>query len=168
MKILKRLLPIISCIILIAIDQATKLLAVKHLKDKDAYKLIKNVLHFEYTTNTGAAWGSFSGKISMFLVITIIVCLLIIFVYIKTPSEKKYRLFKISLVMMLAGAIGNMIDRVLNGYVHDFIYFVPIDFPIFNIADSYIVVSTILIAILVMFVFKDDDFDYLFKKKGKQ
>ena len=67
--------------------------------------------------------------------------------------------------MMLAGAIGNMIDRVLNGYVHDFIYFVPIDFPIFNIADSYIVVSTILIAILVMFVFKDDDFDYLFKKK---
>ncbi len=168
MRIIKKTIPWVIFVILIAVDQISKMLAVKNLRDKEAYKLIKNILHFEYTTNAGAAWGMLSGKIPMFLILTVIITFIIVYIYLKTPNGKKYNFVKAALILILAGAIGNMIDRVLNGYVHDFIYFLPIDFPIFNIADSYIVVGTILLSILILFVLKDDDFDYLFKKKEKK
>lgn len=72
-------------------------------------------------------------------------------------------------VLMLSGALGNMIDRVFRGYVIDFIYFSLIDFPVFNMADIYVVCGGILLVIFVFFKYKkEDDFDFLsFRKKEK-
>lgn len=170
MKTLKYYISAFAGIIfLVFLDQFTKYLAVSRLKDKAAFKLIPNVLHFEYVTNTGAAWGMFSGRQIMFIVLTLLVLLIIGYVYIKTPKTKKYMPLRITLVLLTSGALGNFIDRVVNNYVHDFIYFVPINFPVFNVADCYVTVSAVLLVVLLLFVYrKDDDFDYLKpKKKGK-
>ena len=69
--------------------------------------------------------------------------------------------------MLMAGAVGNLIDRVVNGSVVDFICFEFIDFPIFNVADCYVTVSVALLIILILFVYKEDDFEFLrLSKKG--
>ena len=153
MKTLKYYISAFAGIIfLVFLDQFTKYLAVSKLKDKAAFKLIPNVLHFEYVTNTGAAWGMFSGRQIMFIVLTLLVLLVIGYVYIKTPKTKKYMPLRITLVLLTSGALGNFIDRVVNNYVHDFIYFVPINFPVFNVADCYVTVSAVLLVVLLLFV----------------
>ena len=66
-----------------------------------------------------------------------------------------------------AGAVGNMIDRVFRGYVIDFFYFSLIDFPVFNVADIYVVVSILVLVYLFLAVYKEEDFDFLQKRKKK-
>ena len=77
------------------------------------------------------------------------------------PSDSKYLAVGIVLSCILAGAVGNLIDRVNHKYVVDFIYFMPIDFPVFNVADIFVTLGCIAFAILVIFVYKDRDFDFL-------
>jgi signal peptidase II len=85
--------------------------------------------------------------------------------------EKKFNLLKVIMDFIMAGAIGNLIDRIFIGYVTDFIYVELIDFPVFNIADSYITVAAFLLVILSLFYYKDEDFAFLEKlipfKKNK-
>ena len=84
----------------------------------------------------------------------------------KTPDAKKYRILHLLLSLIAAGAIGNMIDRVRFDYVVDFIYFVLINFPIFNVADIYVTISTIALVILLLFVYKENDLNFIsFKQK---
>ncbi len=84
----------------------------------------------------------------------------------KMPDEKKYRLLHVLLSLIAAGAIGNMIDRIRLDYVVDFIYFVLINFPIFNVADIYVSVSTVALVILLLFVYKENDLNFIsFKQK---
>lgn len=164
--ILKIVIGLISMAVLVFLDQYTKFLAVTHLKDKAPKVVIENVFEFYYLQNKGAAWGMMSGQRIFFIVITIIVIALIIWVYLRTPIEKKYFLMHTVLILAISGAIGNLIDRVVNGYVNDFLYFKLINFPIFNIADCYVVVGGILLVILVMFVYTDDsDFEFLKLRK---
>ncbi len=68
-------------------------------------------------------------------------------------------------LLLIAGAIGNMIDRVKQGYVVDFFYFTPINFPRFNVADVYVTCSIILLIIAMFFVYKDEELDFLTKFK---
>ena len=68
-------------------------------------------------------------------------------------------------MMISAGAVGNMIDRVSQGYVVDFLYFKLINFPVFNVADIYVTVSVVCFAVLILFYYKEDDFSFL-KKTG--
>jgi len=84
---------------------------------------------------------------------------------IKLPRSKHYAILEILLVLIAAGAVGNMIDRVQYNYVVDFFYFKLIDFPIFNVADIYVSVSCVVLAILIIFFYKDSDFDFLSNKK---
>lgn len=69
---------------------------------------------------------------------------------------------------MLAGALGNFIDRVFRGFVVDFIYISLIDFPVFNLADIYVVCSGILLVLAVCLKYKDEDFDFLSRKTTKR
>ena len=85
----------------------------------------------------------------------------IIFVLLRTPDDRKYRKLHILLTMIAAGAIGNMIDRLRFDYVVDFIYIVLINFPIFNVADMYVTFATVILIIQVLFVYKDNDFNFL-------
>lgn len=160
---------LIGTALLTALDQWTKHLAVLHLKGHGSLVLIPGVLELEYLQNTGAAFGILSGKQWFFYIITIIMLAGILYVYYKMPMTKKYIYGHLVLIMICAGAIGNFIDRVLYQYVIDFIYISLIDFPKFNVADIYITVGCAIVVLLVMFVYKDEDFAFLsgVTKNGK-
>lgn len=147
--------------ILVAIDQFTKYFAIINLKDKPAIPLIPDVLELNYLENRGAAFGLLQNQKFLFLFIGIIILGVILYVIIKIPPKSKYRIANILLVMIAAGAVGNMIDRIRLDYVVDFISFVLINFPIFNIADIYVTVAMIGTFIMILFVYKEEDLSFL-------
>lgn len=151
----------IMIIILIAVDQYTKYLAVLNLKDKPAYSIIDGVFELNYLENRGAAFGMLQNQKGFFILISCIVLMAICYILFKMPEDKKYNIMHILLVLIASGAIGNMIDRVRLEYVVDFFYFVLINFPIFNMADIYVSVACILLAIVMLFVYKEEDLDFL-------
>lgn len=155
---------LLAVALLTFIDQITKILAVSHLSD-GPFTLIKGVFELRYINNYGAAWGILSGKRAFFIIITVIIMLIFSYIYFKTPKNKYYTQLLFCELLLVSGALGNFIDRVWLGYVRDFLYFSLIDFPIFNIADCYVVISAIWLAILVLFVYKDEDFNFLSNKK---
>ena len=90
-----------------------------------------------------------------------------VYVIINLPATRKYMPLLITCTLLVSGAVGNFIDRVRFGYVRDFIYFKLINFPVFNVADCYVTVSVALLIILILFVYKEDDFGFLkLSKKG--
>ncbi len=151
--------------ILIFLDQFTKNQAVIHLKDKPAKILIDGVFELNYLENRGAAFGMFQNQKLLFVIIAVVMLIVIGYVLVKMPMTRKYRILEFILVFISAGAIGNMIDRVSMNYVVDFFYFVLINFPIFNVADIYVSVSCVILAILTLFYYKEEDFAFLKKKK---
>lgn len=152
---------ILSVLFLIFLDQGTKYLSVTYLSRKDRMVLIKGVLELRYLENRGMAFGMFEGKIPVFVVLCIVFFCVFIYFYRKVPKINYYLPLVLTAFLMLAGAVGNFIDRVWRGFVVDFIYFSLIDFPIFNVADIYVVVSGILLVYLVCFRYKDEDFRFL-------
>ncbi len=169
-KQLNKIMLFLDLIILsagIALDQWTKVLATRFLKAQPAIPVIKDILELEYVENLGAAFGMLQGKRICFLVISATVFFLFAWLLLKLPPEKKYYKLHIALSFILAGAVGNTIDRGLKGYVVDFVYFKLINFPVFNVADIFITVTTIWLAILLLFFFKEEDFDFL-RRKPKQ
>lgn len=166
-----RIRHLIYLILLVVVDQISKIWARTTLKEEGPFSLIPKVLKLQYHENTGAVWGILSDKTIFLIVLTIILVLLLVFVYFKIPKEKHYTPLHIIWVFIMAGAIGNFIDRISLRYVVDFIYFELIDFPIFNIADSYLTVSCLLLVLLSIFYYKEKDFDFidsLFLKKKKK
>lgn len=160
------LLDILGIIALVALDQFTKYLAVIHLKDKPAYIIINGILELNYLENRGAAFGMLQNQKVFFIFVAVVILGVIGYVLFKTPDAKKYRILHLLLSLIAAGAIGNMIDRVRFDYVVDFIYFVLINFPIFNVADIYVTISTIALVILLLFVYKENDLNFIsFKQK---
>ena len=159
----------ICFIILIILDQYTKYLAVNHLKDTSGIPIIKNVLELYYLPNgnTGAAFGMLSGHQLLFTIIALTVVLIIGYILYNMPLDKKYYLMSILMLFIAAGGIGNMIDRVKQNYVVDFVYFSLINFPIFNVADIYVSVSTVILAIYLIFIIKEEDYDYIQKEVKK-
>ena len=155
------------CALMVALDQFTKYLAVINLKGKENAVWIKNVFELEYCENTGAAFSSFTGKQGFLLTVTSIVLLLVLVEFLRIPDGKRYIGLRINFLMIVAGALGNMIDRVRQGYVVDFFYFVPINFPRFNVADIYVTLAMPLLVILLFFVYKDHETEFLFKFNKK-
>lgn len=155
------IMDLIMMFILIAMDQITKYLAVINLKDKPAYTIIDGVFELNYLENRGAAFGMLQNQKGFFILISCIVLIAILYILIKMPENKKYNILHVLLVLIASGAIGNMIDRVRLEYVVDFFYFVLINFPIFNMADIYVSVACVLLAIVMLFVYKEEDLDFL-------
>lgn len=150
---------------LVTLDQWTKILAVSHLKNQTPIVLIKHVFQLQYLENRGAAFGLLQNQRIFFLIISIVILSAIVFIYFRLPAEKIFLPLRFCAIFISAGAIGNMIDRIRLGYVIDFLYFKLIDFPIFNVADIYVTVSTILLVILVMFYYKEDDLEKIFSRR---
>lgn len=144
-------------IILILIDQFAKYLAVTFLKDGGPFIIIDGVFQLHYLENRGAAFGMLQGRQLIFVAGAVIICLIIALLYQKMPLEKKYMPLRVCAVLLCSGAIGNMIDRVRLNYVIDFFYFELIDFPIFNVADCYVVVSCIAFVVLILFYYREDE-----------
>jgi len=150
---------------LVLLDRFTKELAVEHLKDRPPYKLIPDVFEFRYLENRGAAFGMLQDRREFFIAVGAIFLLVILYFLIRLPATKKYHVLRFCLVTIGAGAIGNLYDRIMLGYVIDFLYFIYIDFPIFNVADIYVTVSAAMLVILFLFIYKDEDLDM--KKANK-
>jgi len=104
----------------------------------------------------------------LFVVIAAIMMVVITYMLIRLPRNKHYVPLEILLVLIASGAVGNLIDRVSLNYVVDFFYFKLINFPIFNVADIYVSVSCVLLAVLLIFFYKENDFDFLSKNKKKE
>ena len=166
-KPLKYTIYFLICALMVAVDQISKYFAVINLKGRENAVWIKNVFELQYVENDGAAFSSFSGKQGFLLVVTIVVMLFVIFEFVRIPDGKRYAWLRIDFLMIVAGALGNMIDRVRQGYVVDFFYFVPINFPRFNVADIYVTLAMPLLIILLFFVYKDNETEFLFKFRKK-
>ena len=167
----RRIISLITYIVITAVltqlDQITKYVAESNLYMKNDIDIIKNVLTLTYLRNNGSAFGMFSGKINAFLVLTVIIVAVITYIVIRMPVTKRYLPMYIVCTMLVSGAIGNFIDRVRFGYVRDFIYFKLINFPVFNVADCYVTISVAIFIVLILFVYKENEFDFLsFKKKA--
>lgn len=157
---------LIGIIFLIAVDQLTKYLAVQQLKDKPAYIILDGILELNYLENKGAAFGMLQNQKVFFIFVAIVILSVIAYVLFKTPDHKKYRALHILLSLIAAGAIGNMIDRIRLDYVVDFIYIVLINFPIFNVADIYVTFATAILVLMLLFVYKEQDLNFIsFKQK---
>ena len=158
-KIVSIVFSIALIIALVLLDQFTKISAIKNLMNQDDFVLIPGVLQLHYLENTGAAFSILEGKQIIFAIITPILLIALLYILIKMPQNKKYTALNYIIVFLIAGAIGNYIDRIANNYVVDFIYFSLINFPVFNVADCYVTVSVILLFILILFYYKDDDLE---------
>lgn len=151
-------------LLLILIDQGTKLLAVDHLKEQSDLILIPGILQLKYLENRGMAFGLLQGKIPVFVILCFLFLGIFFYVYIKIPKTAYYLPLILTGIFMVSGALGNCIDRIFRKYVVDFIYFSWIDFPIFNVADIYVVCSGIALILLVCFKYREDaDYDFLKK-----
>lgn len=145
--------------ILIVLDQITKWIVVKNMELYEQITIVKDLFYITSHRNKGAAWGILEGKMIFFYIITTIVIIGVIFYMQKYARESKF--LAISLSFILGGAIGNFIDRIFRGEVVDFLDFIIFnyDYPIFNVADSSLVVGVILVLIAT---FLDE------KKKGNK
>lgn len=143
---------LILIIATVFLDQITKWLAVIFLRGADTVPVIKDVIHLTYLENTGAAFGILKDHRWVFLVLTT-VTIIGLSVYLFKFAENN-KILKTSVSFIIGGGIGNMIDRLVSGYVVDFIDFRLINFAIFNIADSFVCIGA---ALMVLYLFSSSD-----------
>ena len=139
----------------VCLDQLTKGLAIIYLPQVgDSVPIWQDVLHFTRVNNPGAAWGMLSDARWVFMISSTVAIVGVLFYLLKYRPASKW--LTVSLSMIVGGGIGNMIDRVYFQYVVDFIDFTLIDFPVFNVADSFVTVGAgMLIAYLVVDMIND-------------
>ena len=167
-KIKYNLAGLVSVILLTLLDQWTKRLAVLHLKGQEPFVLWEGVFELNYLENRGAAFGIFQGQKAAFLVCTVLILGLTAFYYLRLPEGRRFYPIRFVGILLASGAVGNMIDRAANSYVVDFFYFKLIDFPVFNVADCYVTVGAALLAVLILFYYKEDELEFFaVRKKGK-
>lgn len=131
---------------LIALDQITKALINSKLLEGDTIPLINNFFHLTYVQNRGVAFGFMQGKLPIINVISIGAVIVMIY-FVKKNMEKNSKIENISWMFIIAGALGNIIDRIFRGFVVDMIDFRGIWSYIFNFADVYINIGVFLMII---------------------
>lgn len=145
----------------LALDQFTKYLAIVRLKGNRPFVIIEGVLELQYLENRGIAFSLFQNQKIFILLTGFLVMAVLVFCLFHLPETKKFRIVHILFAAMLAGALGNIIDRIRFDYVVDFISFVLINYPVFNAADCFIVVSAVLLFLLFMFFYKEEDLGWM-------
>ncbi len=149
----------IFSLIIILIDQLTKYYFQVTLSAHGSIKVIEDFFYLTYAKNTGAGWSLFSGHTEILAIISILMTAIFLWLFIKENKEHKLHLWCYSL--LIAGALGNCIDRIWLGYVRDFLdfYIFGYDFPIFNVADIAVTFG----AIILIYIFISEEFN-LWKK----
>lgn len=150
---------LLGVLVLVLLDQLTKLWAARVLKGTGGIPLIPGVfeLYYLYPENRGIAFGMFQGGTVVFAVFSIILIIGILILFARMPKTKRFLPAGIVFALLLSGALGNLIDRCVRGYVIDFLYFSLIHFPVFNLADTYVVCGGILLVLFGLFLYKDDE-----------
>lgn len=144
----------ISAVIILT-DFIAKRIVLAQLKEVSTVPLWNGVFHLTYVENRGAAFGILQNQKWFFIVLTAIV--LAVVIYVALRQKFKHPILCTALSLLAGGAVGNLIDRVVYGYVVDFLDFCLIDFPVFNIADIFIVIGAILLAIYFIFFDKEEE-----------
>ena len=152
---------------LVLIDQWTKWLAVGHLKGSADISLFPGVLELSYLENRGMAFGMLQGQRILFIVLCVAFFAALVWLFVRIPKTRYFLPLIATGAVLAAGALGNLIDRAAQGYVVDFIYISLIRFPVFNVADIYVVCGGILLVILALFRYRDEDFDFIFPGKRR-
>lgn len=148
---------ILFVILLVVLDQASKIyLTLVNKTSPIDLEVIRGFFRITYTCNDGAAFSILKGKRVFFIIMTIIVVCLIVYYLLK---NKVYWVEKYSLLLIISGAVGNLIDRIMYGYVIDFLDFIIFgyDFPVFNIADSFITIGAVGLIISILFLNKEGE-----------
>ncbi|WP_034550140.1 signal peptidase II [Carnobacterium funditum] len=138
-------------LLIIGIDQLTKYLTVANINLHEVVEVFPNILSWMYLQNTGAAWSILEGQMWFFYSVTFVVVVVVIYYLQKYGHQSG--LLSLSLSFILAGSIGNVIDRIRLGYVVDMIRLEFIDFPIFNVADMALSIG---VALMILYVFLDE------------
>lgn len=144
---------IIAAVLIVA-DYITKLWAERVLTKISSIPLIENVFHLTYVENRGIAFGMFSGGRVVFIAVSLIVMAVLLIIVFKTPKDTRTVWLKGGASLVIAGAIGNLIERLGKGYVVDFFDFRLINFPVFNVADIAVCVGVVML--LIHFLFAED------------
>lgn len=139
------------CIGLIAVDQLIKWGAVSRLSQIDTYPIIANLFHLTYVENRGAAFGIFQNKIVFLAILTFIELSVILWFFIKKTDNTK-KILRASLILIMAGAVGNFIDRIFRGFVVDLFDFRLINFYVFNFADVCICLGVAVFIFYIIFL----------------
>ena len=145
-----QVITLVSVAFLVAVDQIIKLLVIKHLEPIGSLPLVDGVVQLNYAENTGAAFGSFSAHtdlLSIFTFLMIIIGLLYLFI-----KKRKLDVEYVCIALIIAGGLGNLIDRIFRGFVVDYIEPLFINFAIFNFADILVTCSAV---VLVIWTFYD-------------
>mgnify|MGYP004557177971 FL=1 len=143
-------------VILIGADQALKYWTVTHLALGESTELLPGVLQLTRLHNYGAAWSSLSGKTVVLLIITM--ALLIAVAWLLVKKIVRHRLGVAAGLFILGGGLGNMIDRVWHGYVVDMLDISPLfEYPVFNLADCFVVVGAVLGAVYYLWFYDKYD-----------
>lgn len=154
------LLDLILIILLVFADQFCKYLAIIKLKENKPFIIMDEVFELHYLENKGAAFGLLQNQKWFFVIVGIIFVIIAFIALTYIPTMKKYTALRTCILLIATGAIGNAIDRIRFNYVVDFLYFKYINFPIFNVADIYVTVGTILLILLILFYYKDSDLNF--------
>jgi len=146
---------IILILALIGIDQATKWYVLVNRLQFNKFPVIKDFFYLTYVENRGAAFGILQDFRWFFIILTIVAVGLMTWYFIKN----KNRVARMALALIISGAVGNFIDRLIRGYVVDFLDFYPFgyDFPVFNAADICINVGAFLFIIYIVFIYREPE-----------
>lgn len=161
---------IIIIILVVAADLISKYLLTSLIQQAGGtIPLIQDVFHLTYVQNTGASFGIFQNQVTFFVIATSIVLIVGIVFMIRTRKTQS-RFMKISLSLVLGGAIGNFYDRIVFGYVRDLLDFRLFDFWrwVFNVADACLVIGAIMLGVYVLFIYREKDGKSLFAKREKK
>ncbi|MBO4864751.1 MAG: signal peptidase II [Eubacterium sp.] len=168
MKLLRYVSLIFATILLVAIDQLTKLYIVQNFELGEERQFIGDYLVITHIRNKGMAWSLLTGKTTLLLIVTCVICILLLFMYHNIIFYERYNVIRYLIMFIMGGAIGNLIDRVRLQYVVDFIYVKVINFPVFNFADICVTVSVIILMFLFIFKYKSEDIDIILHTEPKE
>ncbi len=139
---------------LVGIDQLTKWLAVVFLSGADPVPVISGIFSFTYTENTGAAWSMFEGQQWLLVGVTSVMMAVLLTILL-SGRFRKHSVANVGGILVVAGGLGNLIDRIFRGSVVDFLKADFINFPIFNVADCFVVIGALLLFVYFLFIYSD-------------
>lgn len=153
------MLQLLAFFAIVAVDQISKYFVLTRLRPIHSLPVIERVFHFTYAENTGAAFSMLSGHNLFLIFLPLVIC--VVLAYLLFAKKIRHPLGKTALVFLLGGAVGNLIDRVVHGFVVDFIDVRIINFAIFNVADIFVTVGAGLLICYLLFFYekaeKNDD-----------
>lgn len=142
--------------LMIILDQAAKYFFKRLLQPDSVISVINGILSFTYVENRGAAFGLFQGAKIFLIISTVILIVMLTYYYIKKVRHSGNKVLGYAFIFIIAGALGNLIDRLFRNYVIDFIRLDFIDFPIFNLADCYISIGAVILIIYILSAKKEE------------